>query len=132
MGVDKDGRLKQETFPDMIKQLPEAYSSVSDIQKGWILPGQNCQVVFWETRCKGGYHFKKHSHTFGEYAVVLEGAGYRIVNGKRIEVHVGDENYTPPGVEHEVYITSDVWRAIDFFGNPDWVKTKASVEKGKS
>ena len=128
MDEKKSERLRQETYPDVIKQLPEAYSSISDIQKGWILQGENSQVVFWETRCKGGYDFKKHSHTFDEWAVVLEGAGYRIMNGKKIEVHVGDENYVPAGVEHELHVTSDVWRAVDFFASPDWIKKKNPVK----
>lgn len=123
MDEKKSKAVRLETFPDMIKQLPEAYSSMS-VQKGWIMQGKNCQVVFWETRSKGGYDFKKHSHDFDSWAVVLEGAGYRIKNGKRSEVHVGDESYTPAGVEHELHVTSDVWRAVDFFASPDWVKVK--------
>ena len=117
-------RLKQATYPDVIKRLPEAHSLLSEIQQGWILDGKECQVVFWETRNEGGYHFPKHSHAFDEWAVVLEGTGYRIVGGKRSEVHVGDENYVPAGVEHELFVTSDVFRAVDFFANPNWVKKK--------
>ena len=119
----KSERLRQSTFPEELKQmLPRAKSTLSDEQKGWIVQGPNCQVVFWEVHKKGGYKFKRHSHPFIEWAVVLEGAGTRIVGGKVMEVHEGDEVYIPPGVEHEVHVTSDTWRAVDFWSNPDWIK----------
>ena len=118
-------RMRQETFPEVIKKLlPEAYSGLVEEQKGWILQGEKCQVVFWEVHKKGGYNFKRHSHPFDEWAVVLEGAGTRILGDKVIPVHEGDEVYIPAGVEHETRITSDVWRAVDFFASPDWIKVK--------
>ncbi len=122
---DEGKPLKQPTFPECIKKLlPEAASSLQGEQKGWVLRGEHCQVVFWETHKKGGYKFPRHSHTFDEYAIVLEGSGTRIVGDKVIPIREGDENYIPAGVEHETHVTSDVWRAVDFFADPDWVKVK--------
>ena len=113
---------KQTSFPSCIKDsLHRAESTISDDLQGYVLSGENCQVVFWEV--KNAFYVEEHSHPHAEWGIVVTGSCELGLEGELKTYHAGESFYVPPGMAHTSKMSDD-YRAIDFFNTGDWIKTK--------
>ena len=56
---------------------------------------------------KPGEHVEAHRHTFTAINIVMQGTGYSVVDGEKIEWERGDTFTTPAWCYHEHYNTGD-------------------------
>lgn len=102
-------------------------------------PLQHWSVFTHEVRTKSG----KHRHQGGVIIYVIEGRGYSVVDGERVEWEKGDLvllPLRPDGVEHQ-HFNSDpakpaLWIAFIHFGLRDYVasemtQTEVAVDYGR-
>ena len=110
-----------EEFPKVIKKsLPRAASTIIEELAGWVLNGKKCQVVFWEV--EEGFEAEPHSHPHAEWGIVVSGWCKLTIENETRTYDQGEEFFVPSGTEHSA-IMSDHYRAVDFFGDPDWIET---------
>lgn len=104
-----------KSFPDFVTTSMNKVPNKNPASKmnGYLFEGQDdTQIVFWE--CKEGGIQEEHSHTFWEYALVVEGTFEGIVGDKAVFLKAGDECVIPPGVKHSGRYSTN-YRAIDAF-----------------
>jgi len=122
MAFDMGYHEKMKGFPDCIKQsLPEAVSTISADLNGYVLSGEKCQVVFWEV--KEPFFVEAHSHDHAEWGIVVSGSCELGVEGELKTYYAGEEFYVPSGKSHTSKMSAG-YRAIDFFSDGNWIKTK--------
>lgn len=110
----------QTSYPDVIKNLPEAKISFKGAT-AWIMQGENNQIVFFEF--KEGMDLPEHNHTYPQWGLVIDGKMELKVNGKPRICMKGDEYYIPIGAFHSAKFLSKT-RVMDFFSEKSRYKPK--------
>jgi quercetin dioxygenase-like cupin family protein len=102
----------QKIFPDFIKNLPEANISFKGI-KGWLLQGNDRQVVFLEIDPIG--EVTKHSH--GEqWGIVVEGEMELTIGEVTKTYRKGDYYHIPARTVHSAVFRKKTL-AVDVFAD---------------
>jgi quercetin dioxygenase-like cupin family protein len=97
-------------YPEMITHLPEADIPFTGV-RGWILQGENQQLVFMDIDPIG--EVTEHTHG-AQFGVVLDGEMSLTIDGQTRRCKKGDTYYIPEGVPHSAVFHSHV-KAIDMF-----------------
>ena len=97
-------------YPKMITDLPEADIPFKGV-RGWILQGEDQQVVFMDIAPIGEVSEHKHGAQFG---VVLDGEMSLTIGGETKRYKKGDTYIIPKGVVHSAVFHSQV-KVIDIF-----------------
>ena len=108
--------LKQEketAYPDMIRDLPEIDISLKGI-RGWLLQGEDKQVVFFDIEPVG--RIPPHSHC-AQWGLMVEGKMRLTIGGNPRVYGKGDWYFIPEGVVHSATFLTKV-KAIDVFDDP--------------
>ena len=106
-------------YPKMITDLPEADVPFRGV-RGWILQGENQQVVFMDIEPIGEVTEHAHSAQFG---VVLDGDMDLTIDGETRRYEKGDTYYIPEGVPHSAVFYSRV-KAMDMFDEKERYRAK--------
>jgi quercetin dioxygenase-like cupin family protein len=109
------GVLAMKKFPEFVTRLCNKVPNKNPDSKmeGFLFEGRDdTQIIFWQ--CKEGGIQEEHSHTFWEYALVVEGTFEGEVGGEKVFLRPGDECVIPPGVKHSGRYSTN-YRAIDAF-----------------
>lgn len=106
-------------FPEMIQALPEADISLKGM-RGWLLQGEDKQVVFFDIEPVG--EMPSHSHC-AQWGIVVEGKMSLTIGSKTKVYQKGDWYYIPEGVVHSATFLTRV-NAIDIFDHPQRYKVK--------
>lgn len=111
--------MSSSPFPAFITHLPEADIHADSI-RGWILQGENQQVVFFDI--EAGATVPAHSH--GEqWGVVVEGEMELTVEGETRTFRAGDSYHIRAGALHSAAFRTR-FRAIDVFADPARYQTR--------
>jgi quercetin dioxygenase-like cupin family protein len=70
-------------------------------------------MAFWT--CQETAVSAAHAHDFDEYMLVVEGCYTLVIDGQRIPVHAGQEQFIPRGVLHSGEVVAGT-RTIHAFG----------------
>ena len=104
-------------FPDFMKNPANRISTKSHYTRGvegYVFDGRDgSQMTIWVSR--ENTKSEEHVHDFDEYFVVVQGKYTLILEGKRIELGVGDEFYIPAGTVHGGETIAGT-RTVDAFG----------------
>ncbi|MEA3297372.1 MAG: cupin domain-containing protein, partial [candidate division Zixibacteria bacterium] len=106
-------------YPDMIRNMPEIDIPVDGI-RGWLLSGNDKQVIFFDIQPVG--KIPPHSHC-NQWGIVLEGKMSLTIGDETKTYRKGDWYYIPKGVVHSADFISRV-NVIDVFDAPDRYSTK--------
>ena len=97
-------------YPEIIAGLPEADIPFEGV-RGWLLQGEDHQVVFFEIETIG--EVAPHSHG-AQWGVVFEGEMELTIGGQTRTYRKGDRYYIPRGVIHGALFRTKTW-VMDFF-----------------
>ena len=106
-------------YPDMITRLPQADIPFQGV-KGWLLQGDNQQIVFMDIDPIG--EVTEHSHG-AQFGVVLDGEMSLTIGGETKLYKKGDTYFIPDGVPHSAVFKSRV-KVMDMFNEKERYKTK--------
>jgi len=106
-------------FPDLITGLPEADIPFKGV-KGWILQGDDKQIVFMDIAPIGKVDEHSHSAQFG---VLLDGEMSLTVNGKTTRYKKGDSYFIPEHALHSAVFHTQV-KVMDMFNEKERYKVK--------
>lgn len=101
-----------EFYPEMIRQLPEADIPFEGV-KGYLMQGENQQVVYFEIEPIGEVAEHKHGAQWG---VVFEGEMSLTIGGETKTYRSGDRYYVPSGVLHSAVFTKKTY-LMDVFAD---------------
>ena len=90
--------------------------------RGWLVQGQEQQVVFWHS--KRSYQSREHSHPYVEWGVVITGWCEVTTPQGRRRYSAGEAFLLAANLPH-ASVMSDDYRAVDVFFSPNHVKTEA-------
>ena len=107
-------------FPEMITDLPEADIPFTGV-RGWIVQGENKQVVFMDIEPIGKVDEHAHSAQFG---VLLEGEMSLTIAGETRKYKKGDSYFIPDKVLHSAVFHSQV-KVMDMFNE----RNRYSIKK---
>jgi len=100
-------------YPEMIRDLPEIDVSLEGV-RGWLLQGQNKQVVFFDIEPVGVV--PPHSHC-AQWGLVVDGE-MKLTIGEETRIYrKGDWYYIPEGAVHSATFLTRV-HVIDVFDDP--------------
>ena len=97
-------------FPDMITNLPEADIPFQGV-RGWVVQGEDQQVVFLDIEPIG--EVSEHTHG-AQFGIVLDGEMSLTVGGETKRYKKGDTYFIPAGVPHSAVFHTR-FRAVDVF-----------------
>jgi len=104
-------------FPAFMKRQTNRISGSSQATpgvEGYVFDGADgSQMAFWT--CHETAKSAAHVHEFDEYMIVVAGCYTLMIEGKRIDVHAGEEFYIPRGVLHAGEVVAGT-RTIHAFG----------------
>ncbi len=106
-------------FPDLITGLPQADIPFKGV-RGWILQGDDQQIVFMDIAPIGKVDEHTHSAQFG---VLLDGEMSLTVNGKTTRHKKGDSYFIPEHVPHSAVFHTQV-KVMDMFNEKERYKVK--------
>ena len=106
-------------YPDMIRNLPEVEVPIDDV-RGWLLEGNDRQVVFFDILPTA--KVPPHAHC-AQWGIMLEGEMDLTIDGELRRVGKGDWYFIPEGAEHSAVFHSRV-NVIDIFDAKDRYKAK--------
>lgn len=106
-------------FPEFIQNLPKADLPVDGI-RGWLLNGENGQVLFLQADQKAVIPEHKHGDQWG---IVIEGEMELTIGEKTKIYRKGDSYFIPAGTMHRAILYSG-FCALDYFADTDRYKTK--------
>ena len=108
-------------YPEMIRGLPEIEIPIEGV-RGWLLQGQDKQVVFFDLLPIG--EIPPHSHC-AQWGLVLEGRMELTIGGETKIYQKGDWYYIPEGVVHSAKFLTRV-HVIDVFDDAERYKPRSS------
>ena len=91
-------RSSLQAYAKVITDLPEA-DIQSEGMRGWILQGENHQLVFLQM--ESNVRIPEHDHEYVEWAIVVEGEMELTVEGKISKHKRGDEVLIPAHAKHK-------------------------------
>ena len=106
-------------YPKMINDLPEADIPFDGV-KGWLMQGENQQIVFMDIAPIG--EVTEHSHS-AQFGMVLEGEMSLTIGGDTKRYTKGDTYFIPNGVPHSAVFHSQV-KVMDMFDEKERYKAK--------
>lgn len=109
-----------QEFPEVVHNLPEAEIPFAGI-RGWILQGENHQVLFFEMEPTA--IVPEHSHAYAQWGVVLEGEMELTIGGEAKLYRQGEDYVIPPGTPHAATFRSPT-RVLDFFSERSRYRAK--------
>jgi len=109
----------KKVFPEFITNLPEANITFEGIT-GWLLQGDNRQVVFLEIEPVGAVTPHSHGEQWG---IVVEGEMELTIGGVAETFKKGDFYHIPAGVIHSAVFRKKTL-AVDVFADKDRYRTK--------
>ncbi len=109
----------QETYPEMIKSLPEIDIALDGV-RGWLMQDGTISAVFFELEPIG--KIPDHSHC-AQWGMVLEGKMKFTIDGETKIYTRGDRYYIPEGIIHSAEFITKCY-VIDFFADPNRYKKK--------
>ncbi len=104
-------------FPALITDLPEADIPFAGV-KGWLLQGDNQQIVFMDIDPIG--EIPEHSHG-AQFGVVLDGEMSLTIDGDTRTYGKGDSYFIPAGTPHSATIAKSL-KVMDMFADKDRYK----------
>jgi len=104
-------------YPGLITKLPEADIPFDGV-RGWLMQGNDQQVVFFEIEPIG--EVEPHSHG-AQWGVVFEGEMELSIGGVTRTYVKGDRYYIPAGVTHGAVFRKKTW-VMDVFADGDRYK----------
>jgi mannose-6-phosphate isomerase-like protein (cupin superfamily) len=107
------GEIMSKTFPQPIKDLPEANIPIEGI-KAYLSQSETHQIIFMEF--ENDIDLPEHSHA-AQVGFVLEGKIELVIKGEKKEYIKGDRYYIPDGVPHSSKIYAG-YADISFFNDP--------------
>lgn len=109
---------KSSFFPDIVTRLPEADIPFKRF-KGWILQGEDAQIVFLETEATD-----EESHSHGaEYLMLMEGEVTVFFEGKDHYCRAGDTLFIPDQAAHSAILHKPE-RAVGYYYDRQRFKPK--------
>jgi len=111
--------LKNEFFPEMIKNLPEADIPLEGC-KAYLFQGEKQQFIFMSF--EKDVEVPEHSHE-AQWGVVLEGRIDMTIEGSKLTFVKGDTYFIPKGSKHSAKIYEG-YRDLTLFDQVDRYKTK--------
>lgn len=106
-------------YPEMLRNLPEIDIPIEGL-RGWLLQGEDKQVVFFDLNPIG--EVPPHSHC-NQWGFVLEGEMRFTIGGETKTYRKGDWYFVPEGVVHSATFLTRV-QVIDVFDDAGRYKTK--------
>jgi quercetin dioxygenase-like cupin family protein len=85
------------SYADVITSLPEADIQSKGI-RGWILQGENHQLVFFQMEADA--RIPEHDHEYAELMILLEGEMELTIEGRTSKHKKGDEVVIPVHAKH--------------------------------
>ena len=82
--------------------------------EGYVFDGMDgSQMTFWT--CQEDASASAHVHEYDEYMIVVQGCYTLFIDGRRIQLHEGEEYFIPRGVSHSGEVVAGT-RTIHAFG----------------
>jgi quercetin dioxygenase-like cupin family protein len=106
-------------FAEMIRNLPEIDIPVEGV-RGWLLQGENSQIVFFDIQPVGEIPLHKHGAQWG---IVVEGEMDLTIGDDTKRYKKGDWYYIPSGTMHGAKFATRV-HVIDVFEDTDRYQPK--------
>ncbi len=106
-------------FPRIITELPEADVKFEGV-RGWILQGEDHQIVFFEIEAKS--EVSEHSHD-AQWGIVVDGKMELAIEGRARVYGKGDEYLIPAQAKHSAKFLTKC-KVIDFFSDKTRYKPK--------
>lgn len=107
-------------FPEVIKQhFPQAEIPFPGLS-GWLLQGEDCQLVFSEF--KDRFETPEHRHAV-HWGLILEGEATMTINGETKTYRAGEYYIVPADTPHSASIKAGT-KSIDVWLQPDYVKPR--------
>lgn len=107
-------------FPELVKStFPLAEVPIPGFT-GWLLQGENCQLVFSDFT--HDFHAPDHQHQ-AHWGLVLEGEAEMTIGGQTKTYRAGEYYIVPPGATHSARIKKGT-KSIDIWFQKDYVKAK--------
>jgi len=104
-------------FPQFMKNAANRIVTTSQATpgvEGYVFDGvDGSQMAFWT--CRETASSAAHVHNFDEYMIVVQGCYTLIIDGERIPVKAGQEQFIPRGVSHSGEVVAGT-RTIHAFG----------------
>jgi quercetin dioxygenase-like cupin family protein len=107
-------------YPKVITSLPEADIQFRGI-RGWILQGENTQLVFFEMEPSAAV--PEHTHGYPQWGMVIDGEMDLIIDGKPMKCTKGTEYLVPAGAKHYARFHKKT-RVVDFFSEKSRYRQK--------
>jgi mannose-6-phosphate isomerase-like protein (cupin superfamily) len=106
-------------YPEMIRNLPEIDIPIDGV-RGWLLSGNERQIVFFDIEPVGA--IPPHSHC-DQWGIVLSGEMELTIGEKTQTYRKGDWYFIPEGVVHSASFPTGV-NVVDIFDSPDRYRVK--------
>jgi quercetin dioxygenase-like cupin family protein len=104
-------------FPDFIRNAENRIarsSQYTDDIEGYLFDGADgTQVALWTSHARRTS--TEHTHDFDEYVVVIEGKCTAVLEGRRVELVVGQELLIPRGTRQAMEVEAGT-RTLHVFG----------------
>jgi len=124
MPTDKTKKQDSSSYPEAITHLPEAEFAIKG-GRAWISQSVTHQIVFFEVAA--GLDLPRHSHSYPQWGIVIEGKMELTVDGKSNVYQKGDEYLVPIGAVHCAHFLEKS-RVMDFFSEKSRYKSKSPLE----
>ncbi len=111
--------IKENLFPEIITNLPEADIPIEGIQS-YLFQGKNQQFIFMSF--ENDVEVPEHSHE-AQWGVVLDGEIELTIDGKKHIFTKGDTYFIPKDVKHSARIRKG-YKDLTLFNQKDRYKIK--------
>jgi quercetin dioxygenase-like cupin family protein len=122
ISLNKIKNQKVSGYPEVITSLPEAETAIEGA-RAWILQSDMKQMVFCEFTAN--LKVPKHSHSYPQWGIVIEGSLELQIDGKLRLCGKGDEYLIPAGATHAVTFI-DKTRVLDLFSEKNRYSPKST------
>jgi quercetin dioxygenase-like cupin family protein len=117
IGPARNWQKMNDFYPEVIRSLPEADIPFEGV-RGWLLQGEDHQIVFFEIEAIGEVAPHRHGTQWG---VVFEGEMDLCIGDETKTYRKGDHYFIPEEVTHGAVFRKRTW-VMDFFADHDRYK----------